>query len=245
MYGGLVAFPWTQAVDVLRGFRDLTRTLRDETMAIAALLHAPDGSGTKIAALALGHMGSAIEGEAIAKPFRQLGTPIMDMIGPIPYIGLNSMLDASYTPGLLNYWKSHFLPQLSDGAIRTVTERFEQVPSQQTHVVLEHFHGAASRVPVADTAFALRSEGYNMLFLGQWTDKADDDTNIAWVRQSYAAMQPFLGPQRYLNYLGGDEPADAAAVAYGPNYPRLQALKAKYDPDNLFHLNQNIKAKVG
>jgi hypothetical protein len=103
-------------------------------------------------------------------------------------------------------------------------------------LLLEHFHGAITRVGATDTAFPLRAEGYHLLVLSQWTDPGDNDARIAWARNSYSAMQPFLGSGRYLNCLGGDE----VVAAYGPNYRRLQQLKAKYDPDNFFRLNQNV-----
>jgi FAD/FMN-containing dehydrogenase len=94
---------------------------------------------------------------------------------------------------------------------------------------------------VGETAFALRAPGYNFLVLSQWTDPVDDEQGIAWARETYAAMQPFVGRGRYVNYLDDDEPGDAVAAAYGPNYPRLREIKAKYDPENFFHMNQNIR----
>jgi FAD/FMN-containing dehydrogenase len=109
-------------------------------------------------------------------------------------------------------------------------------------ILVEHFHGAASRIGVTDTAFPLRSAGYNLLVLSQWVNQADNERCIDWARASYAAMQPFVGLGRYSNYLDDDEAGDPSAAAYGPNYQRLQELKAKYDPDNFFHINQNIRA---
>jgi hypothetical protein len=110
--------------------------------------------------------------------------------------------------------------------------------------MLEHFHGAATRVGISDTAFPLRSVGYNFLVLSQWTSPADNERCIAWARETYAAMQPFVGVGRYVNYLDHDESGDPVAAAYGPNYRRLRELKAKYDPSNFFHMNQNIKPTV-
>lgn len=107
-------------------------------------------------------------------------------------------------------------------------------------LVLEHIHGAVARVGVGETAFPHRREGYQLLVVSQWLDPADNTRNIAWARESYDAMQPYFMPARYVNYLGEDEGEDAVEAAYGPNYQRLRALKEKYDPTNLFHLNQNI-----
>ena len=140
-----------------------------------------------------------------------------------------------------NYWKSHFLPELTDEAIETMVECYERCPSPMGEILLEHFHGAAARVAVGETAFPLRSAGYNFLVLSQWTNPADDAQCIAWARETYAAMQPFVGLGRYVNYLDDDEPGDAVAAAYGPNYRRLREIKATYDPENFFHMNQNIR----
>jgi hypothetical protein len=172
---------------------------------------------------------------------RTLATPVVDTVGPMTYCELNTMLDAGYPKGARNYWKSHFLPEVTDEAIRTMVECYERCPSPMSGILLEHFHGAATRVGVGETAFPLRSPGYNFLVLSQWTHPADDERCIAWARETYAAMQPFVGLGRYVNYLGDDEPGDPAAAAYGPNYRRLRELKAKYDPENFFHMNQNIR----
>jgi FAD/FMN-containing dehydrogenase len=108
-------------------------------------------------------------------------------------------------------------------------------------MLLEHFHGAASRVGVSDTAFPHRADGYNFLVLSKWMDQAKTDQCIAWARDTYVAMESFMASGRYVNYLGDDETGDPVPAAYGPNYRRLQKLKAKYDPDNFFHMNQNIR----
>jgi len=111
-----------------------------------------------------------------------------------------------------------------------------------SQIVVEHFHGKASRVGVTDTACAMRLSGFNVVLISQWTDPSQNDTHIAWCRNTYAALQPYLAQTRYVNYLATDEDA-AAAAAYGPNYARLQELKTKYDPDNFFHANVNIRPR--
>ena len=151
------------------------------------------------------------------------------------------MLDAAYPPGALNYWKSSFLSSLSDDAIRTMIDCFAKCPTPMGQLLLEHFHGAVTRVGVADTAFPLRAAGYNLLVLSEWTNPADNNACIAWARDSYAAMQPFMGAGRYVNYLGDDEQTDVVAAAYGSNYRRLQRVKAQFDPGNFFRMNQNIR----
>jgi FAD/FMN-containing dehydrogenase len=108
-------------------------------------------------------------------------------------------------------------------------------------LLLEHIHGAATRVGVEETAFPHRAEGYNFLVLSQWIDPAMTDRCVAWARETYQQMEPFAAPGRYVNYLGDDEPGDPVAAAYGPNYGRLRELKTKYDPKNFFRMNQNIR----
>jgi len=110
-------------------------------------------------------------------------------------------------------------------------------------ILIEHFHGAASRVPVDQTACAMRLTGFNVLIAAQWLDAADSGRQIAWARETYAALEPYLAATRYVNYLGDDEGGDPAAVAYGPNYARLRDLKTKYDPDNFFRGNVNIRPR--
>ena len=121
-------------------------------------------------------------------------------------------------------------PELTDEAIQTMVECYEKCPSPMSEIyALEHMHGAAARVGVGETAFPLRSQGYNFLVLAQWMDPVEEEACIAWARETYAAMQPFVGLGRYVNYLDDDEPGDPAAAAYGPNYRRLREIKAKYD----------------
>ena len=162
-------------------------------------------------------------------------------MGPISVLRQNGLLDASIPRGALNYWKAHFVTDLSDDCIGAILDAFAKCPSPMSQIVIEHFHGAASRVPVADTACAMRVTGYNVVIVSQWSDAKDTERGIAWARDSYTALGPYLGTTRYVNYLGTDEAGDPAAVAYGPNYARLRELKKKYDPENVFHVNVNIR----
>ena len=240
--GGLIAYPFDRARDVLRFYRDFTASVPDELMAVAGLIHAADGSGAKLAVMAVCHCGPLDTGAAAVRPIKQFGSPALDAIGPMPYGQLNAMLDAAYPKGALNHWKSSFLAQLSDDAIERMIECFAKCPTPMGQLLLEHFHGAVSRVGVGDTAFPHRAVGYNLVVLSEWMDRAITDRCVAWARESFAAMTPFLASGRYLNYLdASDEAGDAVAAAYGPNYRRLRELKAKYDPDNFFHMNQNIR----
>jgi FAD/FMN-containing dehydrogenase len=242
--GGLIAYPFSAAWDVLRFFRDVTASLPDEFTVFAGLIHAPDGSGMKLVGLVVCHCGPLGAGDSAAQPIKKFGAPAMDVIGPMPYSQVNAMLDAAYPRGALNYWKSNFLSSLSDEAIRTMIDCFAKCPTPMGQLLLEHFHGAVTRVGVTDTAFPHRAQGYNLLVLSEWMDPKDNNACTAWAQDSYAAMQPFMGSGRYVNYLGDDEPGDPVAAAYGPNRRRLQQLKAKYDPENFFHMNQNISPQA-
>ena len=237
---GLIAHPFDRARDVLKFFRDITSAvLPDDLTIFGALLHAPEGA--QIAVIIVCHCGPLAEAEAALQPIKKFGTPILDSIGPTSYEETNKMLDAGFPRGALNYWKSNFMSELSDQAIDTLVSQFAACPSPMSGLLLEHIHGAATRVGVSETAFPHRREGYNFLVVSEWLDPAENGRNIAWARESYDVMRPSFMPGRYVNYLGDDDGEDAVAAAYGPNYQRLRTLKAKYDPTNLFHLNQNIR----
>lgn len=237
--GGLVAHPFERARDVLRFFRETCASLPDEVTLFAGCVHSPEGA--KLVAILACHCGSLAEGEKALRPLKEFGAPVMDAIGSMPYSQLNGMLDAGYPRGALNYWKSSFLRELSDDAIDAMIESFSACPTPMGQMLLEYFHGAATRVGVSETAFPHRADGYNLVVISQWMQPEETDRCTSWARESYRRMEPFVGPGRYVNYLGDDEPGDPAIAAYGPNYKRLQEIKRKYDPANFFHMNQNIK----
>jgi FAD/FMN-containing dehydrogenase len=238
--GGIVAWPFEHARTVLRFYRDLTTAVSDDEMLFAAMLTAPDGV-TKLVAIAAGHFGSTASAEAALAPIKAFGAPVLDTLQPMPYVALNGMLDAAFPKGALNYWKSHFLDALSDEAIDTLIDRYARCPTPMGQLMLEHFHGKATRVPVSETAYALRSEGFNVAIIAEWLDPAQSDACRGWARQSYDALQPFMGDRRYVNYLDEDDVIDASlASVYGPNLSRLRQIKKKYDPENVFRLNLNI-----
>ena len=241
--GGFVAHPFDKARNVLRFYRDLKASVPDELTLNAGLSPAPDGSGTKLVSMFACHCGAPSDAEAAVGPIKNFGSPVLDEIGPMTYCQINGRLDEAYPRGALSYWKSKFLAELSDDAIDTMIECFARSPATMTGngIFLEHVHGAATRVPVEDTAFPHRDDAYSLLIQSGWMDTADTDQFIAWARESYEAMEPFMASGGYMNYLDYDEAGDPVAVAYGPNYRRLQELKTKYDPDNFFHMNQNIR----
>jgi len=235
--GGLVGHPLSRARDTLRLYRDVTMSAPDELTASAGLL----SGRTRIAAIAACHCGTPSEGTAVVRPIKAFGPPMVDTIGPTAYCRMNSMLDTLNPRGAYNYWKSSFLAALSDDAIDTLVDCYARCPSAMSHVLLEHMHGAAVRVGTDETAFPHRTAAYNFLVLGQWVDPADGERCMAWVRETFAAMLPFRAAGRYVNYLDDEESGDPVAAAYGLNYARLQQLKKTYDPENFFHMNQNIR----
>jgi hypothetical protein len=174
---------------------------------------------------------------------KRFGSPVMDEIGPMPYSAVNMMFDAGFPKGALNYWKSNFLAALPDDAIDTMIERFAACPSPMSALLLEHFHGAATRVGPTETAFPHRSPGYNLLVVGEWMDAGANGANVGWVRESYAAMASHFTAGRYVNYLNTDDIKERESIdaAFGANGTRLREVKRRYDPDNVFHLNQNIR----
>jgi FAD/FMN-containing dehydrogenase len=241
--GGLAIHPFSDAAAVLRFFRDFTATVPDDLGVIGALVHAPDGSGAKLAALVVCHGDGQSQAQEDLADLLAFGSPLDVQIGPMPYSVVNTILDAGFPKGALSYWKSSFLGELSDAAIDTAVEQFANCASSpMSAIVFEHLHGAATRVPPDATAVPYRSEGYNFLAISEWMDPATTDDNVAWAREAFSAMQPFTANQlRYMNYLDEDDMlADPARAAYGPNYERLVQVKNAYDPDNLFRMNTNI-----
>jgi FAD/FMN-containing dehydrogenase len=239
--GGLVAHPFDAARDVLAFYREFTADLPDELTAFAGLIHAPDGSGTPLVAIVVCHAGDPSQAEIDLKPLLDFGSPAMVQIGPMPYPSINTMLDAAYPIGSLNYWKSSFLSELSDDAIGTMLDAFPGCPSPMTAVLLEHFHGAVTRVGVSETAVQHRETAYNLAMTSVWMDPSTTDANVAWTRDTYSALEPSFAGRRYLNYLSEDDIGRAASAGYGPNYDRIAKLKATYDPENVFHLNLNVE----
>jgi len=237
--GGLIAHPVDAAVDMLRFYRDACATASDDLSVFAALVHAPDGSGMKIAGMVVFHTGTPEEAERELAPYKEWGSPLIVEVGPMPYEVMNTILDAAYPAGSLNYWLSSFTNGLTDGLIETMSERFASVPSPMSAILLEHFHGAVCRVGVTDTAVPHREEGWNLVLPSVWMDPADTEANIAWARETHAALGEHLTERRWLNYLGDDQD-DAVRAAYGPNYDRLVEVKRRVDPDNVFRHNHNI-----
>ncbi len=238
--GGLVAHPIDAAPDLLRFYRDAVGSAPDDLSVFAGLVHAPDGSGAKLAAMVVCHTGDEAAAERDLEPFKTWGSPVVVDVGAMPYPVMNTLLDGGFPTGSLNYWLSSFTRGLPDELIDIAVERFATVPSPMSAILLEHFHGAVTRVGPTETAVPHREAGWNLVLPSVWMDPAETEANIAWTRETFAALRPHFGAGRWLNYLGDDQADDAVRAAYGPNYDRLQEVKRRYDPDNVFHLNHNI-----
>jgi FAD binding domain/Berberine and berberine like len=234
---GALSYPLSTAPQVLRFYNDFVKAAPDELSTAASLALTPTGEPTVF--IVVCYCGSIDEGEQILHPLRTFQSPVDDNIQPMPYTALQSARDDGFPSGRLHYWKSGWLRDLSDGAIQTLVQFVPQMPSSASGVGLQQMHGVASRIAPAATAFRQRAEQYDFLILSQWSDATDSDRNIEWTRALFQAMQPHLEESVYVNNLGDEGPGRVKA-AYGQNYPRLAALKATLDPDNLFRANQNI-----
>ena len=237
LYAGMLVFPGSQAPEVLRRYRDLAMSAPDELTLFTGLMTSPDGQ--PINAVFVGYDGPASKGEAAIKPLRDLG-PVADQVAEMPYPALQSMLDEGFPSGLNVYWRSDFLKGLPDGAIDMLVDRFASITSPLSALLIEQFGGAVARVPADETAFAQRNAMFNLAVITRWTDVATASTHIDWARQTSEAARPYTSGGTYVNYLGMEGP-DRVRAAYGAKYDRLVALKQKYDPTNLFRVNQNIQ----
>jgi FAD/FMN-containing dehydrogenase len=239
--GGVVAWPLDQAGQVLRFYDDFAHGCPDELSVNAGFASAEDG--TTVLGIAVAWIGSLGVGERLLKPLRSFASPLADMVGPMSFVDLQRGGDAAFPRGRRHYWKASFLRRLDPAVIDTLIHFAATRPSPHTQIGLQQMHGAAARVPAAETAFAHRHDQWDCLMLTQWDSPADNEGNIRWTRELHAAMEPYLERAVYVNDLGDDE-SDRVRAAYGQNYDRLVAIKAQYDPGNFFHLNQNIHPAV-
>jgi FAD/FMN-containing dehydrogenase len=238
--GGLIVHPFEAAREVFDFYREFVATGVPDTLSTTAgFIHGPDGS--PVVAMGGAHFGSAAQAEIDLGPMRAFGTPLADGIGPMDYTALQQMLDGAFPYDSQNYWKGGTLPALTPEVIEVMIEHYAKVPSTGTAVVLEQFGGAMCRVPEDATAFAHRDMAFGLLILGIWPDAADNDANVAWVRGLHDALEPHSGGGVYVNYLDREEGEARIRAAYGDaKFDRLARLKTRYDPGNLFRLNQNI-----
>jgi FAD/FMN-containing dehydrogenase len=236
--GGLLVHPREAAADVIRFHREFMQRAPEELTAYVGLMSTPDG--TPVVALASCYCGDLGAGERAVAPMRTFGRPLVDDLKARPYAEVQAMMGAGFPWGRRNYWKSSFLATLDDAAERTIVEHAARM-SPLSAIVLEYYGGAAARVPIEATAFPHRDAALNLLILGQWESPADDASQIGWVRSLWEAMRPWSSSAVYMNTLGDGESDERVRESYGVNYSRLAMVKAKYDPKNLFRLNQNVR----
>ena len=246
VYVGIVIYPLEHAETVANFYRDHLAASPEELGAFLAFHQGPpvpflpeEWHGQPVCIVVGMWTGDLAEGQARWQPFLDAAPVAGSLVAPMPYPALNSMFDPMFPKGLLAYWKAAFLKDLNAGAISAHLEYGRRVPSVQTAVHIYPIDGAVHRVGTTDTAFPNREAKFSPVIACHWEDPADSAANIAWVREYTAALQPYSETAGYINFMDGDDQGKVAEN-YGPNYQRLREVKAKYDPQNLFHVNQNI-----
>ena len=238
---GTVLHPLAKAREAFKFYHEYSRTAPDEVSASAGLVTMPDGD--HVFAITVCHCGPIEEAQRVLQPVRRFGSPMSDQIAPIAYTALQGKGDGNFPIGLHYYWKTHFMKEISDDAIDVLVTHFPSVPSPLTGLGFQHYGGAISRVGQSETAFGHRDAQYDFIPACTWSDPKESELNIAWSREIWELMKPFSTGGEYINNLG-EESEDRVRAAFGHNHDRLVALKNKYDPNNFFRLNANIKPTV-
>jgi len=238
LYGGLLLYPRSMARDVMKFYAEFTADIPDNLTVFCALLTSPEGD--PLIALIVGYFGAVEHGEAAVKPMRDFAEPAADMVGEIPYAVLQSFFDENAAPhGTRRYWKSGYIPEITDEFIDIVVEKAESMTAPKSVVVLFHMHGAATRVAADATAFSMRENVYDFDIISQWDDASEDDHWRDWTRDYWESVEKFSAEISYINHLMTDD-VERVRPSFGPNYGRLVELKRTWDPNNLFRLNPNI-----
>lgn len=244
---GLVVHPLADAANILKDYRRIVKSAPDELTCWVVMRKAPplpflpaEWHGREILALAMCYAGDIKAGETAMAELRSLGKPIADVIGPTPFTGWQAAFDPLLTPGARNYWKSHDFVQLSDGAIELLIDASHNLPGPECEIFIAHVGGAAGRVPLEASAFPQRDAHFVMNVHTRWRESSMDEAYIGWARKLFAAAAPHASGTAYVNFMPGDE-ADRVEAAYGNNYRRLAGIKRRYDPANLFRMNQNVR----
>ncbi len=244
---GLIVYPFEQARSVLQRYREFVEGIPEELNVWVVLRKAPPlpflpvgVHGKEVVVLAVFHAGEAAAGRRLIEPLRSFGTLHGEHLGVQPYVAWESAFDPLLTPGARNYWKSHNFTTLSDGAISVIIEFAGKLPSPQCEIFLGILGGQASRVQPDAMAYSQRDAKFFLNVHGRWDSAAEDRPVMSWAREFFQAAAPYASGGVYVNFLTQEE-TDRIRAAYGPNYDRLVAVKNKYDPKNLFRLNQNIR----
>ncbi len=247
--GGLLLYPWDRAKEITEFFVDWIKKTPDELEVFLFYNNAPpapfipeSAHGRPFAAMALCYCGNISEGEALVETLRAL-KPEVDLVGPMPYVGLQSMFDPLMPKGILSYAKSDYFDDITPEAIETMLAWAEKKPSPLSFTHLNYYGGASSRMANDASPFAHRDAKFAFSEDSFWEDPSTSETDINWVKDFWQAMRAFSPRGAYVNFMADDEGDDRIRESYGANYDRLVTIKTKYDPTNLFHLNQNIKPK--
>jgi FAD/FMN-containing dehydrogenase len=235
---GSALHPYDQARDAMRFYDEFARNAADEVNVDAALVTLP--TGDRFFSISGSYVGSHHDGERALSPIVQFGSPVETRLATVPYLEIQSSGDGLFPRGRRYYWKAQFLREISAGAIGALLDAYARAPNTSSLLVFQHVGGAIARVPVSDSPYANRDAVFDCFPISIWDDPADDNANMRWARELWSAVRPYSTGGVYANNLG-DEGQDRVREAYGENYARLAALKAKYDPMNFFRLNQNIK----
>jgi FAD/FMN-containing dehydrogenase len=249
--GGILLYPAEAAAAVLRNFRDVMAGAPDEVGAGVALLTAPDADfvpvpvrGRPVVGVIACYAGRLDDAAEALRPLREFGPPAADLVAPMPYVQLQRLIDDAYPHGMRNYWTGGFLAGLPDEAIDSLCRFHRSVPSPLTQILVLPGGGAAARVPDGTMLIAERGAPFNLHITSLWAEPEDDEANIAWTRALSAAIKPHTTGRVYVNFIG-DEGHERVVASFGRDgYARLQALKARYDPENLFASNQNVPPSV-
>jgi FAD/FMN-containing dehydrogenase len=249
VYGLNVAYPLEDAARVLAGWRDAVADAPDELSTAGLIWALPvvdelpeELRGVPYVGIAGMWAGDPDEGERVTRPLRELATPLLDMSAPTSYLEFQASLDPFFPSGVRRYWKALYLDGFSDAAMETTVDWSQRRPSADTLVIVRHLGGAISRVGAEETAFGDRSSEWMLSIDSSWLDPAHDEENIAYTRAFWDAAVPFSDGKTYFNFPGLFEEGDAAVrSSYGANHARLTRIKAAYDPENVFRLNQNIR----
>lgn len=237
--GGLVLYPMSQVAGLLLTYDEFLRSAPDELGALAAIGTLPDGTKAGIGLFC--YSGEAETGERLLAPIRAFGPPMADQVTVMPYTALQSIVENFNPRGLRNYWKTVYVESLSAEAIRIMFEHYAVVPAPHSHIVVYSLGGAVTRVADESTAVSHRDARHAIVIIGMWANASEDEKNIRWVRELSHMLEPFATAGFYPNY-DADARPDQVVNAFGPEkYARLAAIKAKYDPANVFCLNQNIR----
>ncbi|RPI26678.1 MAG: FAD-binding oxidoreductase [Acidobacteria bacterium] len=244
---GLLVFPFEQAESILRQYREFGRTAPEDLTVWVILRKAPplpflppEVHGKEVVVLAVCYVGTPETGSRAINQLRSFSQTVGEAVMPTPYVAFQKAFDPLLAPGARNYWKSHDFTEITDGAIRTVLDYASHLPSPQCEIFFGHVAGQMNRIPTDATAYSQRHVKYMMNVHGRWEQAASDTECMGWCRQLFQAMAPHATGSVYVNFMSEDE-LDRVPAAYGPNYQRLVQLKDKYDPGNLFRLNQNVK----